>query len=377
MVYLSSDRLSLAGVLIATTAAVFWAFPVAPSLRARSHMPTIGIPEFLILPMGWPSAWILRFPSESFCGAEAAARRAARNRYSETKPRKSPVAAPAGLRRRGQHRQCHHLQSMGLQCRELHGHRAVLRPDLSRHAAGIHRSSELAPLSCRLRGLPYRSGRVLLREIQAGRRGTGVRGSLEHLPRPIPSPVANLRPARETCEQCHCPRAFRETYSPFTPPTGRTSKTTLFHRAADEGRRTHLERQRRHPRRPHGGQPRIEYISTDGHRQTIPQVTYTAPDGSVTVYNSTSAKAQLPISSAARSAPWTAWTAIIARPTFSATRKSGGPCHRTGPDQPRLALHQERGRRRPSHGISGSRNRPAHHRRLDRRFLSHQISRRL
>jgi cytochrome c2 len=33
------------------------------------------------------------------------------------------------------------------------------------------------------------------------------------------------------------------------------------------------------------------YTATDRQRQTIPQVTYTAPDGTVTVYNSTSAKA--------------------------------------------------------------------------------------
>jgi formate-dependent nitrite reductase cytochrome c552 subunit len=36
---------------------------------------------------------------------------------------------------------------------------------------------------------------------------------------------------------------------------------------------------------------RIDFTATDGHRQVIPQVTYTAPDGTVTVYNSSSAKA--------------------------------------------------------------------------------------
>jgi hypothetical protein len=35
----------------------------------------------------------------------------------------------------------------------------------------------------------------------------------------------------------------------------------------------------------------VAYTATDGHRQVIPQVTYTAPDGKVTIYNSTSAKA--------------------------------------------------------------------------------------
>ena len=27
-------------------------------------------------------------------------------------------------------------------------------------------------------------------------------------PRPIPTPVKNLRPAQETCEQCHWPKKF-------------------------------------------------------------------------------------------------------------------------------------------------------------------------
>ena len=36
---------------------------------------------------------------------------------------------------------------------------------------------------------------------------------------------------------------------------------------------------------------RMDIHPTDGHRQVIPQVTYTAPDGKVTVFNSASAKA--------------------------------------------------------------------------------------
>jgi len=27
-------------------------------------------------------------------------------------------------------------------------------------------------------------------------------------PRPIPTPISNLRPAQETCEQCHWPKQF-------------------------------------------------------------------------------------------------------------------------------------------------------------------------
>jgi hypothetical protein len=110
-------------------------------------------------------------------------------------------------------------------------------------------------------------------------------------PRPIPSPVANLRPARETCEQCHSPQRFTDdrfvVHTEYavdehnTPATtvllmkigGQTWKGTVGIHGA------HLE-----------ANTKIDYITTDRQRQIIPQVIYTDAAGKTTTYNDTSTK---------------------------------------------------------------------------------------
>ncbi len=93
-------------------------------------------------------------------------------------------------------------------------------------------------------------------------------------PRPIPSPVANLRPARETCEQCHWPEKF----------FGAQLKV-FDHFQYDEA---NTPKQVRLLIRTGGGSPstgpvagihwhmnianEITYVATDPHRQDIPWV---------------------------------------------------------------------------------------------------------
>lgn len=106
--------------------------------------------------------------------------------------------------------------------------------------------------------------------------------------RPIPSPVHTLRPARDTCEQCHWPQKFtgdkflvRTKYADDeknTPATtvlllkigGRTAEGLV----GIHGR--HLDTTER-----------IEYVSTDSHRQVIPKVTYIDDSGKTVEYTST------------------------------------------------------------------------------------------
>src|SRR5678816_4697864 len=51
-------------------------------------------------------------------------------------------------------------------------------------------------------------------------------------PRPIPTPVKNLRPAQETCEECHWPKKFvgnlERTYSYFLGDETNTPFTVLM-----------------------------------------------------------------------------------------------------------------------------------------------------
>jgi hypothetical protein len=109
--------------------------------------------------------------------------------------------------------------------------------------------------------------------------------------RPIPSPVKYLRPARETCEQCHWPQRFTgnkflvntsykddEKNTPQTDvlllkvggPSLQGSVGIHGHHVADTAC--------------------IRYISTDPERQTIPAVYFTDEQGKTTEFISTDAK---------------------------------------------------------------------------------------
>jgi hypothetical protein len=103
--------------------------------------------------------------------------------------------------------------------------------------------------------------------------------------RPIPSPVHDLRPARETCEQCHWPTQFHgdklETrYDYSTDEQNSESTTTLQLRIGGVDA---------------NGQPRgihwhvaeqnaIEYVALDRARQEIGYIKLTGPDGQVREY---------------------------------------------------------------------------------------------
>ena len=110
-------------------------------------------------------------------------------------------------------------------------------------------------------------------------------------PRPIPSPVQNLRPAQATCEQCHWPQRF--TGDKFLVNTSykddekNTPQTDVF--LMKVGGRTWQGSVGIHGHHIADG-VRIRYISTDAERQTIPIVDYTDDKGKTTEFVSTDAK---------------------------------------------------------------------------------------
>ncbi len=101
--------------------------------------------------------------------------------------------------------------------------------------------------------------------------------------RPIPSPVHDLRPARDTCEQCHWPekfqgekiRAFRE-YGNDAANTESLTVMRIHVGGGSEGvgpvKGSHWHTSRSNI---------VEYIATDDKRQVIPWVRLTAADGTV------------------------------------------------------------------------------------------------
>ena len=107
-------------------------------------------------------------------------------------------------------------------------------------------------------------------------------------PRPIASPIKNLRPAQETCEQCHWPKKFIgdkvKTFDYFlTDETNSFHEVTLMLKVggADpthgpvSGIHWHMSVANK-----------IEYIATDAARQKIPWVRMTDSQGVVTEYRS-------------------------------------------------------------------------------------------
>src|SRR5271169_4230001 len=109
--------------------------------------------------------------------------------------------------------------------------------------------------------------------------------------RPIPSPVKYLRPARETCEQCHWPQRFtgdkllvNTSYKDDEKNTPQTDVLQL-----KVGGRTWQGSVGIHGRHL-ADSVRIRYIATDSERQTIPVVYYTDARGKTTEFISTDAK---------------------------------------------------------------------------------------
>jgi nitrate/TMAO reductase-like tetraheme cytochrome c subunit len=109
--------------------------------------------------------------------------------------------------------------------------------------------------------------------------------------RPIPTPVHNLRPARETCEQCHWPAKFvgdkfvvRTKYADDEKNT--PSTTVLVMKVGGHTGRGGVGIHGRHL----DEQERITYVSTDGRREVIPKVTYRDDQGQLVEYVSEDVK---------------------------------------------------------------------------------------
>ena len=115
--------------------------------------------------------------------------------------------------------------------------------------------------------------------------------SLGTYSRPIPSPVRHLRPARETCEQCHWPQRFvgdrLVVKTKFEPDEKNTRLTTVL--VLKIGGHTSNGSVGIHGRHL-SDRSRITYVSTDGQRQVIPRVEYLDDKGQTVVFTSADAK---------------------------------------------------------------------------------------
>lgn len=108
---------------------------------------------------------------------------------------------------------------------------------------------------------------------------------------PIPSPVEQLRPARETCEQCHWPLMFtgdkllvRKKYGDDEKNT--PAVTILLMKIGGHNGQGAVGIHGRHL----DVNSRVQYVALDRQRQMLPQVTYLDDNGKKVVFTASDAK---------------------------------------------------------------------------------------
>jgi hypothetical protein len=288
LVYLSNNWVSLLGIVVVTTATVFWLFLLPTTLKGQASTPYIGILAFLIIPACF------------FAGL---------------------VLIPAGIvwqrrkkRRAGLYPS--HFPSLTWGNRELRKlvyfvglttvANLVIASQLTYQAVTYMDSVTFCGLTCHtvmkpqytaFQNSPHSRLECVNCHIGPGAswfvrsKLSGVRQVFAVLfnsyPRPIPTPVENLRPARETCENCHWPQKYgadriRVIWKFADDEANTLTKTVLLMKIRGGNREigihgTHL-----------GQGVRIVYTPTDQSRQTITKVEYTTP-GSKTIYTAADA----------------------------------------------------------------------------------------
>jgi hypothetical protein len=293
LVFLSGNPISMIGVVLVTSAAVLWVFLLPTLLKDQTSNPYLGIPAFLLLPGVFIFGLIL-IPIGIVLRRRIRRRQGLPITSIPQLSLESPqlrrllafvgVVSFANVVIAGQWgysavNYMDHAQFCGLTCHN------VMKPEYTAYVNSPH--ARVACAECHIG-----PGASWFVKSKLSGVGQVFAVALNNYPRPIPVPVENLRPARETCEQCHWPARFsgdqfkvHTTYS--NDEVTQPSTTVLLMKVGGHTWRgsagihgVHLD-----------ANASMVYIATGGHRQVIPQVTYTAPDGKVTVYNSTSAKA--------------------------------------------------------------------------------------
>jgi len=161
---------------------------------------------------------------------------------------------------------------------------SVMAPEYTAYLNSAH--SRVACVDCHIgSGAPW----FVRAKISGVRQLFAV--NLKTYSKPIPSPVRNLRPARDTCERCHWPEKFtgdkllvKTKYADDAANSATTS--VLLMKIGGHSAQGLVGIHGRHL----DVASRIEYVSTDGRRQVIPRVTYIDDSGKKVEYVSDEVK---------------------------------------------------------------------------------------
>ncbi len=165
----------------------------------------------------------------------------------------------------------------------------VMQPEFTTYKAGAH--ARVACVECHIG-----SGAAWYVKAKISGLHQVYAVTVNRFDRPIPTPVQNLRPARDTCEQCHWPQKYsggvERVHNHFLSDDKSTPYTVRLLVNVGGGSPAHG---------PVGGihwhmlvSNKVEYYATDQRRQTIPWVRVTAGNGAVTVYRTADFKGAPP-----------------------------------------------------------------------------------
>lgn len=286
-VYLSQNLISRIGVVLTTTAGVTLFFTLASLLFGYQPDPYAGIVVFMILPALFVLGLIL-IPIGIF-------RDLRRMRRLGTLPETYPQVdfSNPGVRRTvlfvavmtainiplftfASYRSTVFMESTQFCGQTCH---SVMDPEYTAYRRSPH--ARVACVECHIGpGAPW----FVRSKISGSYQVLAVTFNL--YPRPIATPIHNLRPARETCEQCHWPERFTgdklviESKFADDEKNSPTKTVLLVHIGGRNPDRKLVGIHGRHL-------GLVTYLPGDPKRQEIPWVSYRNPDGSVTDYAST------------------------------------------------------------------------------------------
>jgi hypothetical protein len=288
-VHLSSNWISLIGVVLVTTATVFWLFLLPTTLKGEASSPYIGILVFMVLPAPFFTGLIL-IPLGIW-----------RQRRADIRAKRIPSPFPTlswsnpELRKLAyfvilttavnilvasqiSYGAINYMDSVTFCGQTCH---TVMQPEYTAYQLSPH--SRVECVKCHIgpgAGWFVRSKLSGVGQVFAV--------TFHTYPKPIPTPVHNLRPARETCETCHWPQKYGEDRLRVIDKyaddaTNTLTKSVLLmkigggnHGIGIHG--THL-----------GPGVHIRYGHSDEERQNIPWVEYDNK-GAKTVYAAADAK---------------------------------------------------------------------------------------
>ena len=211
IIHLSSNWVSLAGVVIVTTATVFWLFLLPVTLRGTTESPYVGILAFLVLPAPFFAGLIL-IPLGIWLQRR-------RERRSGLYPPQFPPLTwrNTELRRlvyfiffttmvnlaiasQVSYSAVNYLDSVTFCGQTCH---TVMQPEYTAYQNSPH--SRVECVKCHI-------GPGASWFVRSKLSGVGqvLAVTFHTYATPIPTPVHNLRPARETCEACHWPQKYGE-----------------------------------------------------------------------------------------------------------------------------------------------------------------------